>query len=82
MRLQINTNGAWRTVLNSIGQHSDPKAAADQLRKAKEAAATLARIDASIVRKPISWRLVGEDGAVIERCDGEGWVQAMDRRAC
>jgi len=81
MRLQINTNGAWRTVLNSVGQHVDPKVAAEQLREAKEAAATLARIDASIVRKPISWRLVTSEGATVERCEGAaGWVQSA--RTC
>jgi hypothetical protein len=65
VRLQVNTNGAWRTVLNDVGEH---------VQDAKAAAASLTRIDAANSRRPISWRLVGADGAVLERCsNAQGW---------
>lgn len=78
MKLQINTNGAWRTVLSGLGGGDDPKYGADALRDAKQAAATLARIHAAQARnKPHSWRLVSENGGnVLEHCCGDaGWQQ-------
>jgi hypothetical protein len=74
MKLELNTNGAWRTVLRGLSNNLQP----EQLAEAKQAAATLARIDAATNRRPQSWRLVSEaDDKVIERCTGDdGWVQA------
>jgi hypothetical protein len=74
MKLELNTNGAWRTVLSGLGRESLD--AEDQLNDAKTAAAMLAIISASKSKRPIAWRLTSEaDGRVIERCEGDhGWM--------
>jgi hypothetical protein len=72
MLLQINTNGAWRTVMGGLGQHDEAT-----LTAAKAAAAELARIGAQVQRKPHSWRLVSESTeTMLEVCKGDaGWQQ-------
>ena len=55
MRLELNTNGAWRTVLSGLSRQD--KEAEDQYLDAITAAAMLARISAATERKPIAWRL-------------------------
>lgn len=77
MKLELNTNGSWRTVLRGLSPSID----GEQLEQAKAAAATLARIDAETSRRPHSWRLVSESNEqVLERCSGaDGWVQARTR---
>lgn len=74
MKLELNTNGAWRTVLSGLGRQD--KDAEDRYLDARTAADMLARISAATTKKPISWRLTSEaDGRVIERCEGDhGWV--------
>jgi hypothetical protein len=74
MKLELNTNGAWRTVLTGLGRQD--KEAEDRYLDARTAADMLARISAATAKKPISWRLTSEaDGRVIERCEGDhGWV--------
>lgn len=76
MKLELNTNGSWRTVLSGLSRHD--KEAEDQYLDALTAAATLARISAATTRKPIAWRLTSEaDGRVLQRCQGDGgWVDA------
>jgi hypothetical protein len=72
MKLELNTNGAWRTVLRGLAEGLNKQ----QFDQAKEAAATLARISTQLDRKPQSWRLVSEaTERVVEVCDGHGWVQ-------
>lgn len=67
MKLEINTNGSWRTVLRGLGQQ-DPAG----VQAAKDAAATLAALDTCC--KPHTWRLVNEgDGRTVERLAGGGW---------
>lgn len=72
MKLELNTNGAWRVVLSglSIDCYED----AERFATAKVAAAQLAAISAATTRKPIRWRLVRADGRVVARChDGGPW---------
>lgn len=73
MQLQINTNGAWRTVMAGLGQHDT-----QTLQRAKAAAAELAALHSATARKPHSWRLVSEaNNQVVEHCSGEnGWQQS------
>lgn len=69
MRLELNTNGAWRVVLRHLQ--------GDALRNAMAAAAELARLsDHGDARRGITWRLVSDaDGAIEQRCTGAaGWV--------
>ena len=81
MRLELNTNGAWRTVLSGLSRQD--KEAEDQYLDAITAAAMLARISAATERKPIAWRLTSEiDGRVLQRCQGDGgWVDAYHPEA-
>lgn len=74
MKLEINTNGAWRTVIAGIGRNVD----AEALGEAQRAAATLACVDARLNRRPHSWRLVDEaTGKTVETCSGQdGWRPA------
>jgi len=78
MKLELNTNGAWRTVLTGLSRHD--KAAEDRYLDARTAAAVLAEISnpKRERRSGIAWRLVDEKtGRVIERCTGDGgWVEA------
>lgn len=79
MRLELNTNGAWRTVLTGLARHD--KEAEDRYLDALTAAAMLAAISVHGQvgkRRGIEWRLVSEaDGRVIQRCTGDGgWVDA------
>lgn len=67
MKLEINTNGAWRTVLHGLQ-------AGPALEEAKAAAAAIARIDGELSRKPLKWRLASEaDGRVLAYCELTGW---------
>lgn len=75
MKLELNTNGAWRTVLSGLGPHDE-----DQLIDARTAAAVLA--DASNPKRErkrgITWRLVDETtGRVVARCDAGGWTEVQ-----
>lgn len=76
MKLELNTNGAWRTVLTGLSRHD--KEAEDRYLGALTAAAMLATISAATTKKPIAWRLVSEaDDRVLQRCQGDGgWVDA------
>ena len=79
MKLELNTNGAWRVVLTGLSRHD--KAAEDSYLDAMTAARMLAEVSAhgqTGKRRGIAWRLVSEaDGRVIERCTGDGgWVEA------
>lgn len=78
MRLELNTNGAWRTVISGLSRHD--KESEDRYLDAIEAARMLAEISAAQNggKRCIRWRLVSEaNGSVIETCSGdEGWVQA------
>lgn len=69
MRLELNTNGAWRLVLAGLcGQQID---------RARDAAATLAALDTG--KRPHVWRLVDYDGSVVAHCDGPaGWRRNDD----
>ena len=69
MKLELNTNGAWRTVL----RHLDAQAT----EQAREAAATLSRLDDR--RKPVTWRLASEadDTPVASCCGAGGWQSAL-----
>lgn len=69
MKLELNTAGAWKVVLRGL-------AAGPDLEAAKEAAHTLARIDAELHRRPLTWRLVSEaTERAVAHCGPEGWVQ-------
>lgn len=71
MKLELNTNGAWRTVLSGLGRET--LEAEDQLHDAKASAALLAIISSTKAKRTIAWRLTSEaDGRVIERCEGAG----------
>lgn len=78
MRLELNTNGAWRVVISGLSRHD--KEADNRYLAAIEAARMLAEISlaANEGKRGIKWRLVSEaNGAVIEMCAGDsGWVQA------
>jgi len=77
MRLELNTNGAWRVVLR--GLHTSTPAGVTALREAKCAAATLADLSNPdrAQRAGITWRLVSEaDGSVVELCGDDGWRPA------
>lgn len=79
MRLELNTNGAWRTVLSGLSRHD--KAAEDRYLDALTAARMLAEVSAhgqTGRRRGIEWRLVSEaDNRVTHRCTGDGgWVEA------
>jgi len=70
MKLEINTNGAWRTVLDGI----TPDLPATY-RAAMTAAATLAALDAGLRRRPQTWRLVDTENRVVSYCVGaQGWT--------
>lgn len=73
MKLEINTNGAWRTVMRGLTESLHPQ----HLAAAKRAAAALCIVDSAISRKPHKWRLVSEEtDCVIEHCDNQGWRKA------
>lgn len=80
MKLEINTNGAWKTILAGLwGKQCD---------EAMAAVAVLARLDAEMRDapgrgKPATWRLVSEgDGKVVRYCTGAlGWGGALPERA-
>ena len=79
MKLELNTNGAWRTVLTGLSRHD--KAAEDRYLDALTAARMLAEVSAhgqTGKRRGIEWRLVSEaDNRVTHRCTGDGgWVEA------
>ena len=78
MKLEVNTNGAWRLVLSGLGRQD--KEAEDQYLATLSAASTLATVSAATAKKPIAWRLVSEaDGRVIQMCHGAaGWVDAYN----
>ena len=79
MKLELNTNGSWRTVLSGLSRQD--KEAEDQYLDALTAAAMLATISAATAKRPIAWRLVSEaDGKVIQRCEGDaGWQDVSYR---
>ena len=74
MKLEVNTNGAWRTVLQGLSPEN-----AEQYRLALLSAAALASIDAQTHPrgKPQSWRLMCEQtGRVKSYCLGaQGWTE-------
>lgn len=75
MRLELNTNGAWRVVLSGLSQHDD--VSTDRYLIARDAAWMLSKISGETNRRPITWRLVSEaDGSVVEMCGDEGWRPA------
>ena len=79
MKLELNTNGAWRVVLTGLSRHD--KAAEDIYLDAMTAARMLAEVSAhgqTGKRRGIEWRLVSEaDNRVTHRCTGDGgWVEA------
>lgn len=78
MRLELNTNGAWRVVISGLSRHD--KEADNRYLAAIEAARMLAEISYATTegKRGIRWRLTSEaSGSVIETCAGaEGWVQA------
>jgi len=77
MKLELNTNGAWRTVIRGLSRHDEE--ADDQYLDALTAARMLAEISYSTNdgRRFIKWRLVSEaDGSVVELCGDEGWRPA------
>jgi hypothetical protein len=73
MKLEINTNGSWKTILTGISAGD-----VERYRQAMTAAATLAELDEAIGlnRKPATWRLVDEGtGKVVSYCVGAlGWT--------
>lgn len=79
MKLELNTNGAWRTAIRGLSCHD--KEAEDRYLDALTAASTLATISAATAKKPIAWRLTSEaDGRVLQRCQGDGgWVDVSYR---
>lgn len=78
MKLELNTNGSWRTVIRGLSRHHNE--AEDRYLDALTAARMLAEISlaANDGLRSIKWRLVSEaDDRVIETCDGaSGWVHA------
>lgn len=81
MKLELNTYGAWRTVLTGLSRHD--KEAEDRYLDALTAARMLDDLSnpKRERRGGISWRLVDARGRVVARCsgDGYGWVDAQDR---
>lgn len=72
MRLELNTNGAWRVVLTELSRHD--KASDDRFRLATDAALALSQINGETNRRPLKWRLVSENsGHVLLTCDAGGW---------
>lgn len=70
MRLELNTNGAWRVVLRGLQ-------AGQRLEDALAAAQCLALIAGELAGPSITWRLVSEaDDRVLAHCtiDGE-WIE-------
>lgn len=78
MKLEVNTNGAWRTVISGLGRWE--KKSEDRYLTALSAASTLSTVSAETSKKPIAWRVVSEaDGRVIQMCHGAGgWVDAYN----
>lgn len=78
MKLEVNTNGAWRLVISGLGRQD--KEAEDRYLATLSAASTLATVSAATSKKPIAWRLVSEsDGRVIQMCHGTaGWVDSYN----
>lgn len=77
MRLELNTNGAWRTVISGLSRHD--KESEDRYLDALTAARMLAEISLATNDGPrsIKWRLVSEaDGSVVELCGDDGWRPA------
>lgn len=82
MKLEINTNGAWKTILAGL---NEARAA-----EARLAVAELSRLDVEIHAeagkksgKPATWRLVSEgDGRVVSYCTEGAWAprRAMQER--
>ncbi len=74
MKIEINTNGAWKTILAGI-DIDEP----ELYRRAMLAVADLAEIDEAIGsnRKPATWRLVHEqNNQVVSYCVGaQGWTE-------
>ena len=63
MKLELNTNGAWRVVLRGLDEAA--------VRRAREAVEVLGDLDAS--QRPAKWRMVSEGtGKVVSRCEGPG----------
>lgn len=74
MKLEVNTNGAWKTILTGLGPN-DP----ERFRQAMLAVAMLAEIDEAVgtSRKPATWRLANEQtNQVVSYCVGaQGWTE-------
>ncbi len=73
MKLEINTNGAWRTVLRDLtgGDLSIAKDATEEL------------CDVAYRRDTrLSFRLAGNNGEVLARCDSTDcvWMDAEERK--
>lgn len=78
MRLELNSNGAWRVVLTGLSRHD--KAAEDCYLDARTAAAMMADLSnpKRERRGGITWRLVDETtGRVVARCDAGGWTEVQ-----
>jgi len=72
MKLELNTNGAWRTVLSGLQDDTD------ETLDALTAAGVLAEISnpGRERKRGITWRLVDETtGRVVARCDAGGWTE-------
>lgn len=78
MKLEVNTDGAWRLVISGLSWHD--KEAKDRYLATLDAASTLSTVSAATSKKPISWRLVSEaNGKVIQMCHGAaGWANAYN----
>lgn len=73
MKLEINTNGAWKTILTGIDE-----ARASEVRLAVVELSWIVAENASAAgktsRKPPTWRLVSEgDGRVVSYCTDGTW---------
>ena len=63
MKLELNTNGAWRVVLRGLDEAA--------VRRAREAVEVLGDLDDP--KRPAKWRMVSEGtGKVVSRCEGPG----------
>jgi len=73
MKLEINTNGAWRTVLRDL--------TSEDLTEVETATETLCDV-ARRRHARLSFRLAGNNGEVLTRCDSTDcvWADAEERK--